>query len=105
MHFQTLDPTKFLMCSADLNMGTISGTTRIKTIFSFWTGIGKHFIGNALCRSADSVMQLSHTFHILTISNAFHKLRQEKIQRSQIWRTRGTREWVPVFLSNDQGTL
>jgi len=35
LHFQTLDLTNFLKCSVDLNMGTISGITHIKTIFSF----------------------------------------------------------------------
>jgi len=40
IHLQTLDPTTFLICSIDLNMGTISGTAYIKTIFSFLPGIG-----------------------------------------------------------------
>jgi len=47
IHFQTLDLTKFLMCSVDLNMDTISGTTHIK-IFSFSLSIGKQFTDNAL---------------------------------------------------------
>jgi hypothetical protein len=37
-HIQTLNLTKFLMCSVDLNMGTNRGTTHIKRIFSFWAG-------------------------------------------------------------------
>jgi hypothetical protein len=32
---QTPDITDFLICSVHLNMGIISGTTHIKTIFSF----------------------------------------------------------------------
>jgi len=48
IHFQTLDLTKFFMCSVDLYMGIISDTTHIKTIFSFSPAIGKHFIGNAV---------------------------------------------------------
>jgi hypothetical protein len=39
------------MCSEDLNMGTISGTAHIKTIFIVTPGSGKHFIGNELCNS------------------------------------------------------
>jgi hypothetical protein len=47
--FQTLDLIiKFLLCPADLSMGTISGTTHIKTIFSFSPGTDRHFIGNVL---------------------------------------------------------
>jgi len=37
-HFQTLDPIKFPMCSVVLNMGTVTGTTYIKTKFTFSTG-------------------------------------------------------------------
>jgi len=42
-----MDLTKFLVCSADLNMGTISCMTHIKTLLSFLPGTDKHFIGNA----------------------------------------------------------
>jgi len=45
-HFHTLDHTNFLTCSVHLNMGTISGSTHIKKIFSFPPGICKQFIGN-----------------------------------------------------------
>jgi len=34
-YFQTLDLTKFPTCSGDLCMGTVSGTTKNKTIFNF----------------------------------------------------------------------
>jgi len=57
VHFQTLDLTKFL-CSVDFNMAAISSTTHIKTTFSVSPGIAKHFTGNALCSSDDSVTQL-----------------------------------------------
>jgi len=64
IHFQTLRLrlAKFLMFLVDPNRGTISGTTHIKTIFSFSSGTGKHFIGNALCSSDDSVTHLIHNF-------------------------------------------
>jgi hypothetical protein len=62
IHCQTVDLTEFLMCSVALNMATISGTTNIKTIFSFSPCSGIHFSGNALCSSNDSVTQLS-VFH------------------------------------------
>jgi hypothetical protein len=62
-------------------MGTIGGTTHIKTIFSFWTGTGKHFIGNALCSSDDSVMQLTHILKNFTV-NMFKK-NKENIQTSR----------------------
>jgi hypothetical protein len=35
-------------CLLSRCQGTISGTTRIKTIFSFSPDTGKYFIGNAL---------------------------------------------------------
>jgi hypothetical protein len=58
MHFHTLDLIKFLMSSSVLNMGTISGKIHIMTILSFWPGVAKHFIGDALCSSDASVTQL-----------------------------------------------
>jgi len=60
MYFQTLDLIKFLMCPVYLNMGTISGMTHIKMIFSFLPGIGKHFIGNSLCSSGDC--HIAHSY-------------------------------------------
>jgi hypothetical protein len=72
IHFQTVDLTKF-MCSVDFNMGTISGTTHIKTIFSFSPGTGRNLIGNALCNSDDSVTQLIHILHFLTIECVYYK--------------------------------
>jgi hypothetical protein len=45
------------MCSVDLNMDTISGTTYIEVVFSL-PGADKHFIGNALCSFDNSVTQL-----------------------------------------------
>jgi len=53
--FRTLDLKEFLMCSVDLNMGAISGTIHIQTIFSLSPGICKHFSAEALCSSDDSV--------------------------------------------------
>jgi len=57
------------MCSVDVN----SGTTHIKTIFSFWRGIGKHFTGNALCSYDDSVTEFVHILRFITIENLFYK--------------------------------
>jgi hypothetical protein len=51
IHFQILDLTKFLMCSVDINMGIISGTTHIKMIFNSLPATGKEFTVNALCSS------------------------------------------------------
>jgi hypothetical protein len=39
MHFQT----QVALCSMDLNMGIISGTTHFKMALSFLPGDGKHF--------------------------------------------------------------
>jgi hypothetical protein len=44
--------TKFLMCSVQPCMSTISGITYIKTVLSFLTGTVKHFVSNTLCRAA-----------------------------------------------------
>jgi hypothetical protein len=38
--FSNTGPHNFLMCPVELNMATISGTTHIKTIFSFCEGTG-----------------------------------------------------------------
>jgi hypothetical protein len=59
---QTLYVTKFLLCSVDLNTDTIRGRTSIKTIFSFSPSTGKHFIGNELSSSDDSVTQVIHIY-------------------------------------------
>jgi hypothetical protein len=80
-------------------MGTISGTTHIKTIFSFWTGVGKHFIGNALCRSADSFTQLIRVFHSFTLGNFFYKHTEMSNMENE-----GPKECVLPFVTNDQKT-
>jgi len=46
--FPNTVPHKVLTCSTDLNRDTISGTTHMKTLFSFAPGTGKHFTGYAL---------------------------------------------------------
>jgi hypothetical protein len=53
-----VEVTLFLICSIDLNMDNSSGTTH-NTILNFSPGIGKHFIGSALCNSDKSVIQLT----------------------------------------------
>jgi hypothetical protein len=75
----TLDLTKFLTCSLDLNIVTISGTTHMKMIFSFLPGTGKHFIGNTL---QPIFMHIIHILHFFMINNVSYKP-SEKIQRSQ----------------------
>jgi len=66
------------MCSVDLNMATISGTTHIKTIFNFWPGTDMHLSGNALCSSDDSVTQLIHILHSLKINSIFYNPQKKK---------------------------
>jgi len=95
IHFQTLDLTKFLICSLDLHMCTFSGTTHIKMIFSFFPGIGNHFIGSTVCSSADSAMQLIHILHFFTVNSVFYKFPESKIQTRQIWRTWGPGNGFP----------
>jgi len=88
--FQTLDHTKFLLCLVYLSMGTVSGMTHIKTIFSFLSDIGKHFIDNMVCNSDDSMMQLTCILpFFFTMNRVLYKPPEEEIQRSQIWRTSG----------------
>jgi hypothetical protein len=69
---------------SDDNMVFISGTTHIKTIFSFLSGTGKHFIGNALSSSKDSVTQLFHIMHFLMINNAFYNPQKKKPDESNL---------------------
>jgi len=66
------------MCSVDLNMGPISGTTYIKMVFSFLPDIGNHFTGNTLWTSDDSVMQLIHIFHFFMINSVLYKPHKKK---------------------------
>jgi hypothetical protein len=90
--FSTLNLIKFLVCSEDLNRGTICDMTYIKKIFSSSPDTAKHFTGNKICSSDDSVMQLIHILHFFTINNVFYKPflpPKGKNQRSQIWRVRG----------------
>jgi hypothetical protein len=58
-------------------MGTTSGKTHIQTIFSFWLGTGKHFLGKALCSSENFVMQLSQILHSFAANNVFYELSEE----------------------------
>jgi hypothetical protein len=86
--YRLSDAAKYLMCSEGFNMDAVSDTTHIKTIFSFSSDIGKNFIGNALNSSDDPVTHLIHILQFFTIFIVFYKLPEEKIQRSQIQRTR-----------------
>jgi hypothetical protein len=72
--FSNTGPHKVPYVLSRCQYGTISGTSHIKTICSFWQGImGKHLIGNALCSSDDSVRQLIHISLFFTRNNAFYK--------------------------------
>jgi hypothetical protein len=62
-------------------MGTTSGTTHIKTMFSFSQGTGQHFIGNDLCISDDSVTQRIHVLQLFTINDVFYKPTKRKYFR------------------------
>jgi hypothetical protein len=102
-HFQTLDLTKFLTCSLYLSRGTISETTHIKIIFNFSLGIGKHFIGKALCSSDDCHATHSH-FHPFHYEQCLIQTsrRKKNLEESNL-ENEGAREYVPSpFLSNDQ---
>jgi hypothetical protein len=57
INFQTLYLTKFLICSVDVSMGTVSGKTHIKTIL---TSISFVTYSAAL---RNSVIQLIHILH------------------------------------------
>jgi hypothetical protein len=84
-------------------MGTVRGKTHIKMILSFWTGTGKHFIGNVLCSSDDSVTQLIHILHVIAINIVFYIPPEERIQRNKTnLENEGAREWDPFFLTNNQ---
>jgi hypothetical protein len=66
------------MYSADLNMGTICGTTHNQMIFSFSPDTGMDFTGNALRSSDNSVTQLIHILHFFTINNVIYNPPEEK---------------------------
>jgi hypothetical protein len=83
-------------------MGTISGTTHMKAILSSLPGTGKHFVGNELCSSDDSVTQLIHIlqfFKIFCFTNP-----QKKISRGVKSGELEARKYAPLSLSNDQKT-
>jgi hypothetical protein len=70
---------------------------------SFSPGIGKHFIGNTLCTSDDSVAEFIYVLHIVMISRVFYKCPEKKSKQVKSGNKRA-REWV-LILSNDQETL
>jgi hypothetical protein len=85
------------MFSKDLNMGTISGTTHLKAIFSFLPSTGEDFIGNTFCSSNNSFMQLNHILHLFLINSIFYK-RPKDLENAR------AKELGPLFLSNGQKT-
>jgi len=101
--FSDTGPHKVPYVLSRCQYGIISGTTHIKTIFSFSPDTGKRFICNALCNSDHSFTQLLRILHFMALNDVFYKPTDENIQRSQIWRTKGPGNGPP-FLSNDEGT-
>jgi hypothetical protein len=83
-----------------LFMGTISGTTHIKTMFSFSPGTGKHFINNAPGSSDGSVTQLIHV--LLYTNKSLLTKPQKKKSRGSNMKDEGPGNGSPFFLSNDQ---
>jgi hypothetical protein len=76
-------------------MGTISGTTHIRTVFSFSPGIGRHFTGNELCSSDDSFnTTLSHLVLIYD-KQCLLLIPEAKIQSNQVWRMREPENGCP----------
>jgi len=90
-YFQTLDLITFLMCSVDLNRGTISAMTHIKMIFSFSPDTTKHFIGNVLCSCDDSVTELINILYLFMINNIFLQTPRRKNLESNL-ENEGTKE-------------
>jgi len=86
---------KFWMSQVDLSMSSISGTTHIQTIFSMWPVSGRHFTCNAFCSSNDSDTQLTF-FTFSTVDDVFSKLREDRIQMSEVWWTRGPENGSPL---------
>jgi hypothetical protein len=71
-------------------------------IFSVLSGIGKYFIGHALCNSDDSVMQLVHILHFFMINSFLFKPSEKKHPEESNLEKKGAREWVSLFVSNSQ---
>jgi len=92
MHFKSLDLMEFLMCQC-ISLCTLLVTWYIKMIISFLPGIGKHFIGNMLCSSDNSVMHVIAILHFVTINNVLHKSSEEKSPEESNLEN-GEGEWV-----------
>jgi hypothetical protein len=90
------------MCSAHLNMGTISGTTHIKMIFSFSPVIGKHLIGNALWNAEDSIMQLIQILHSFAINDVFYNPPEENTPGESNLELRGAGNGYPCSYINQE---
>jgi hypothetical protein len=89
-----LDLTKFLMCSTDLNMDNINGMTYTSRRYS----VSRQVLAR-ISLVDGSVTQLIHILHFFT--SPLQMLR--KIQRSQIWKTKGPGNGT-LFVYNDQET-
>jgi len=87
------------MFSVDLNMAPLV-ERHTSRLYCFLPGIGKHFIGNALCSSDDYVTQFIHIFRFFAINNIFYK--QSENPKVSNLENKGAREWVPLFPPNDQ---
>jgi len=71
--FSNFEPHKVPYVLSVSQYGTISGKTRVKTIFSFSPGIDKHFINNAFSISDDSLAKLIHILRFLMMDTVRYK--------------------------------
>jgi len=91
------------MWSVNLIMGTISGKTHLKMIFSFSLGIGKQFIDNAICSSNNCLT--THLHFTLSHGKRSFTNPQKKNLRSQIWRMRGQGMGPPLSIQQPWNSL
>jgi hypothetical protein len=89
------------ICSVDLNMGTISGTTHIKMVLSFSPCLGcislvKHSVALTILHAPQSHFALFHDKKYLL------QLPKRKNPEESNLENEGAREWVFLSLSNEQ---
>jgi len=89
------------MQSEDLNMVIHSGTTHIKKIFTFSPGNGISLVMHAAALRCHATH--SH-FALFMINNGLYKRSEKRNPEESDLENEGAREWVPLFLPNDQET-
>jgi len=91
IHFQTLDLTKFLMCSVCLNMGTTSGHDTHQDDTQFLARYWQWFHWKRILQYSQFCHATHSHLHFFTIrvNKGFYKLPEERIQGSHIWRMMG----------------